>query len=53
MIIECICNDGFEDQLTSSYEYTIVKMGSNSVLIENDQGQTRWYGTRRFEFKLA
>jgi hypothetical protein len=53
MIIECTCNDGFEDQLTATTQYPIKEFGSNSVLIENDKGQERWYGNQRFEIKLG
>ncbi|MEH6822549.1 MAG: hypothetical protein V7629_01405 [Motiliproteus sp.] len=53
MIIECTCNDGFEDQLTAANQYSIKELGSNSVLIENDKGQERWYGNLRFEIKSA
>ncbi len=53
MIIECNCNDGFEDQLTPETHYIIKKFGCNSVLIENDKGQERWYGQQRFKISLA
>lgn len=53
MIIECTCNDGFEDQLTATSEYRLKQLGDNSVLIENDKGEERWYGRHRFEMQLA
>jgi hypothetical protein len=52
MIIECMTNDGFEDQLTSSGQYKVKETGSNGFLIENDKSQERWYGSARFEIQL-
>ena len=52
MIIECTCNDGFEDQLTATTQYNLKEFGNNSVLIENDKGQERWYGKQRFEIQM-
>ena len=53
MFIECTCNDGFEDQLTAESTYRLKELGNNSVLIENDKGQERWYGQQRFEIQLG
>jgi len=48
MIIECIRNDGFEDQLTAEGAYRVQEMGDNSYLIENDNEEARWYGRQHF-----
>jgi hypothetical protein len=52
MIAECMTNDGFEDQLTSSTQYKVKEIGANDYLIENDQSQERWYGSARFKIQL-
>ncbi len=49
MIILCIDNGGFEDQLKTNLTYAVKERGKNSYLIENDSGQKRWYGTAKFE----
>ena len=48
MRAQCKDNAGFEDQLTSSKSYRLLRAGSNSYLIENDKGQERWYGSQNF-----
>ncbi len=52
MIIECVKNDGFEDQLTQENDYQVKSLGENSYLIENDKQESRWYGTQHFAIKL-
>lgn len=53
MIIECIDNGGFEDQLSDAGSYRVIQRGVNSYLIENDLGQERWYGTAKFEIEFV
>ncbi len=52
MFIECVRNDGFEDQLTASTDYQVQELGENSYLIENDKAEARWYGRQHFTVKL-
>ncbi|MEH6824574.1 MAG: hypothetical protein V7629_11750 [Motiliproteus sp.] len=52
MIIECVRNEGFENQLTESSAYQVKELGENSYLIENDEQQRRWYGRQLFTIKL-
>lgn len=49
MIIECVDDGGFEDQLNTGGQYEVDEIGENSYLIENDTGQKRWYGTAKFK----
>lgn len=49
MMIECVSNGGFEDQLTPGQDYSVAQMKGNSYLITNDAGQERWYGRMHFE----
>ena len=51
MIVECMTNSGFEDQLTTSANYRVKELGDNDYLIEDDKGKERWYGTARFEIQ--
>lgn len=51
MIIECVRNDGFEDQLTASSAYRVKELGENSYLIENDREDQRWYGHQHFTIR--
>ncbi len=51
MNIECIRNDGFEDQLTAGIAYRVSRVGQNSYLIENDNQQQRWYGRQHFNIR--
>lgn len=55
MIVECINNDGFEDQLGEAVlsEYEVEEIGENSYLIENDNEENRWYGTDKFRILPA
>lgn len=53
MIISCHDKSGFEDQLTETKPYTVLKRGENSYLIENDLGQERWYGIAKFSIELV
>ena len=53
MYIECIRNDGFEDQLTSCSTYQVKEVGNNSYLIQNDNEESRWYGDQHFSVKMA
>jgi len=48
--IECIDNNGFEDQLTDCMEYKVKEVGSNGYLIENDNEENRWYGAMKFKY---
>jgi hypothetical protein len=52
MIITCISNNGFEDKLTVNFAYKVKELGTNSYLIENDEGRLCWYGESKFEIKL-
>jgi hypothetical protein len=54
MIIECIDNDGFEDQLTKGHGYvvTMIGNGGESFQVKNDKGDLRWYGEAKFEVVL-
>lgn len=55
MIIDCIDNIGFEDQLTNTtndFPYEVQEIGANSYMIENDNGERRWYGAYRFNIML-
>lgn len=47
--VKCKDSNGFEDQLTAGMYYAVGGRKNNSVLIKNDQGQTRWYGMMHFE----
>lgn len=47
MIVECISNDGFEDQLTVGQRYSGLLLGG-SVNLVNDSDVLRWYGTCKF-----
>ena len=51
MIVECVDTEGFEDQLGEAVlsEYEVKEVGKNSYLVENDNGENRWYGAHRFE----
>lgn len=55
MIVECVNNDGFEDQLGEAVlsEYEVKEIGENSYLIENDNEENRWYGTDKFRILPA
>ncbi len=46
--LECLDNGGFEDQLSPNRIYKVLEFGTNSVLIENDLSQERWYGEAHF-----
>ena len=48
MILNCIDNSGFEDQLTNSTEYRAKEVQGGSYLVLNDKGQERWYGECKF-----
>jgi hypothetical protein len=48
MFVECTDNGGFEDQLTSGHGYDVEEFEGGSVLITNDKGDMRWYGTCKF-----
>ncbi len=50
MLIECIQNDGFEDQISENKKYVVKAVGENSFLIENDKSEQRWYGRLHFSF---
>ncbi|WP_207062121.1 hypothetical protein [Motiliproteus sp. SC1-56] len=52
MVIECVRNEGFEDQLTESSAYQVQELGKNSYLIQNDKEEPRWYGRQHFNIKL-
>lgn len=47
MVIECICNDGFEDVLTVGEFYQVEPKGA-SFLLMNDRGRKAWYGRDKF-----
>jgi hypothetical protein len=51
MQIECKDAEGFDDQLSNDRLYKAKEFKNNSVLIENDKGDTRWYGNYRFSIK--
>ena len=48
MIIQCIDNDGFEDQLTQGQTYRVTDIQGYSLQLNDDNGRLRWYG--RFKF---
>ena len=48
MHIQCIDNNGFEDQLTAGKTYAVTDFQGNSVQLEGDKGQIRWYGRLKF-----
>ncbi len=48
MYIQCLDNDGFEDQLTQGQTYQLSDSQGYSIQLNNDNGQLRWYG--RFKF---
>ncbi len=48
MQIQCVDNSGFEDQLTEGQTYVVVCAQGNSVQLEGDKGQLRWYGRLKF-----
>jgi hypothetical protein len=47
--VECKSNGGFEDQLTESTTYKVLAYQNNSIQIENDKDQVRWYGKMHFD----
>lgn len=49
-IMQTICkdNDGFEDQLSPDRIYKVIDAKNNSLLIENDKSEERWYGKIHF-----
>jgi hypothetical protein len=47
--VECTSNSGFEDQLTEDSTYKVLAYQNNSIQIENDKGQVRWYGKIHFD----
>ncbi len=49
MIIECRCNEGFEDQLTVGHHYPVKGKGVNGFEVVNDKGDRRYYGALKFE----
>lgn len=48
MLVECVCNDGFEDMLTVGYRYN-AERGSNSFMIQNNYGRMMWFGEIKFK----
>ena len=52
MIIECVDNGGFEDQMEIGQIFHVKERGQNSYLIENHKGQLRWYGTAKFSIEF-
>ncbi|MCW8884378.1 MAG: hypothetical protein OQK12_03865 [Motiliproteus sp.] len=48
MKVVCKTNEAFEDALTTSNTYNLIRMKNTSVLIINDLGEARWYGAGRF-----
>jgi hypothetical protein len=54
LVAHCVCNEGFEDALTSGSDYRIqaVAPGENSYLLVGDNGISRWYGRLRFTMKF-
>jgi hypothetical protein len=53
MFAICKTNDAFEDTLTSGKEYPVRELRNASLLIEDDQGNKRWFGLSRFKLKVA
>ena len=53
MIAICKTNDAFEDTLTSGKQYPIRELRNASLLIEDDQGDKRWFGLSRFKLEAA
>jgi hypothetical protein len=50
--VECVSNSAFEDQLSEGIEYFLVDIQNNSILVNNDKGEERWYGRDKFLLKL-
>lgn len=50
MNILCVCDNGFEDQLTKGKKYEVVSTGANGFEIENDNGEERYYGATKFKY---
>ncbi|MEH6652107.1 MAG: hypothetical protein V7707_18955 [Motiliproteus sp.] len=53
MLAICKTNDAFEDTLTSGKEYPIRELRNASVMIEDDQGDNRWFGLSRFKLEAV
>ena len=53
MLAICKTNDAFEDTLTSGKEYLIKELRNASLMIEDDQGDPRWYGLARFRLSIT
>ncbi|MEH6472314.1 MAG: hypothetical protein V7752_13785 [Halopseudomonas sp.] len=53
MFAICTTNDAFEDTLTSGKEYPIKELRNASLLIDDDQGEPRWFGLSRFKLATA
>ncbi len=48
MHIQCIDNNGFEDQLTDGQRYRVITALGNSIQLRDDRGCLRWYGRVKF-----
>ncbi|MEH6652439.1 MAG: hypothetical protein V7707_20680 [Motiliproteus sp.] len=53
MLAICKTNGAFEDTLTSGKEYLVRELRNASVMIVDDQGDTRWFGMSRFTLVAA
>ena len=53
MLAICKTNTAFEDTLTSGKEYPVMELRNASLMIEDDQGDKRWYGMTRFKLEAA
>jgi len=47
MLVQCKCNDGFEDVLTVGEMYHVESQGA-SYRVMNDRGRSCWYGVGKF-----
>ena len=50
MMITCICNEAFEDQLTKGKAYRVLSTGVNGFMIKNDKKEVKDYGAMKFKY---
>jgi len=46
--MECTDSEGFTDQITLGKTYKVLAFKGASVLINNDKGDAKYYGTMHF-----
>lgn len=52
MVIQCVCNDGFEDVLSIG-EFYQAEQGVNGYMILNDRAKWAWYGQSKFKIIIG